>query len=115
MPVSSLATVLAVVNNNIFWGPAQAFRVDTAGDQNKWPSANLVDYNCIAPEASAFFPSPAYTYGLHNITADPGFVDAAAFDFTIRPDSPCVDAGDPSVGAYYGKAPDIGLFEVGHP
>jgi hypothetical protein len=106
----------SVVENNIFCGPGRAFGVDNMGSPDHSPSDNLVDNNCIAPEASApVAVSPAYTHGPHNIRVDPDFVDAAAFDFTIRSDSPCVDAGDPKVGAYYGKAPDIGLFEVGPP
>jgi hypothetical protein len=99
----------AVVKNNIFWGPGRAFGVDHD------PSDNLADYNCIAPEAAVATASPAYAYGPHNVRVDPGFTNAATLDFTIRPDSPCVDAGDPNVGSYYGKAPDIGLFETGHP
>jgi len=99
----------AVVKNNIFWGPGKAFGVDHN------PTDNLADYNCIAPEATVTTTSPAYTYGPHNIRANPGFIEAAALNFTLKPDSPCVDAGDPSVGAYCGKAPDIGLLEMGHP
>jgi hypothetical protein len=99
----------AVVENNIFWGPGKAFGVDHD------PRDNLADYNCIAPESAVASISPAYTYGPHNLRADPGFVNAAALDFTIKPDSPCADAGDPATGACYGKAPDIGLFETGHP
>lgn len=99
----------AVVKDNVFWGPGKAFGVDHN------PSDNLADYNCIAPEATVATASPAYTYGSHNIRADPGFTDAASLDFTIRPGSPCVDTGDPNVGLYYGKAADIGLFETGHP
>jgi hypothetical protein len=99
----------AVVKNNIFCGPGKAFGVDHD------PRDNLADYNCIAPESAVASISPAYTYGPHNLRADPGFVNAAALDFTLKPDSPCVDAGDPATGACYGKAPDIGLFETGHP
>ena len=98
----------AVVKNNIFWGPGKVFGVDHD------PRDNLADYNCIAPEAAVTTVSPAYTYESHNIRANPGFADEAALDFRIRPDSPCVDAGDPNVGAHHGKAPDIGLFEVDH-
>ncbi len=99
----------AVVENNIFWGPGKAFGVDHN------PSDNLADYNCVAPGSAVASISPAYAYGPHNLRADPGFVNAAALDFTLQPDSPCVDAGDPIIGAYHGKAPDIGLFETGHP
>jgi hypothetical protein len=96
-----------VVENNIFWGPGKAFGVDHN------PSDNRADYNCIAPEA-AIASSPAYTYGPHNIKADPRFTDPAQLDFTIRPDSPCIGAGDPNGGLGSGKTPDIGLFETRH-
>ncbi|MGA2093884.1 MAG: immunoglobulin-like domain-containing protein [Sedimentisphaerales bacterium] len=33
-------------------------------------------------------------FGHDNIAADPCFIDAAAGDFRLRPDSPCIDAGD---------------------
>ncbi len=99
----------AAVKDNIFWGPGRAFGVDHN------PTDNRADYNCIAPEATVTTASPAYTYGPHNIRTDPGFTNVATLDFTIRPDSPCVDAGDPNVASYYGRAPDIGLFETGHP
>lgn len=99
--------VNAVVENNIFGGTGPAFGVDHT------PTGNLVDYNCIAPDAQLTTASPAYTYGNHNIKADPKFVNAAVLNFTIQPNSPCADAGAPGVGAYFGEAPDIGLFETG--
>ncbi len=37
--------------------------------------------------------TPLPTDGVGNITTDPRFVNAAAGDFRLRPDSPCIDAG----------------------
>jgi len=37
-----------------------------------------------------------YGQGLHSISRDPKFVDSANRDFHLRPDSPCIDAGDPA-------------------
>jgi hypothetical protein len=37
--------------------------------------------------------SPLPTNGIGNIDADPRFVNAAAGDYHLRPDSPCIDAG----------------------
>ncbi|RKX24762.1 MAG: hypothetical protein DRP45_07510, partial [Candidatus Zixiibacteriota bacterium] len=36
------------------------------------------------------------TAGSGSISEDPTFVDAAAYDFTLLPGSPCIDAGDPA-------------------
>jgi hypothetical protein len=42
--------------------------------------------------------TPIPTDGVGNIDADPRFVNAAAGDFRLRPDSPCIDAGTNLVG-----------------
>ncbi len=50
--------------------------------------------------------------GVGNLYVDPGFTDPAAGDFTLRSDSPAIDAGDPS-GAFSdadGSRNDIGLY-----
>ena len=49
--------------------------------QDEW---SPISYTCTTP-------MPAN--GVGNITADPRFVNAAAGDFRLRPDSPCIDAG----------------------
>jgi PKD repeat protein len=46
-------------------------------------SGGAISYSCSTPLP----PGPG------NIAADPYFVDAAAGDFRMRPDSPCIDAG----------------------
>ncbi len=44
--------------------------------------------------------------GATNLTGAPGFVDAAAGDWSLRFDSPCLDRGDPA---------SVGLDLLGHP
>ncbi len=48
----------------------------------------------------------------------PGFVDAAAGDFRLTTNSPCVDAGAQAsevLDEYAGSAPDPGAYELGRP
>jgi hypothetical protein len=47
---------------------------------------------------------------------DPKMVDAAKRDFTLQPDSPCIDVGIEIPGVtdgFKGKAPEIGAYEYG--
>jgi hypothetical protein len=47
---------------------------------------------------------------------DPGWLDPENNDFRLRPDSPCVDAGETIDGIterHVGQAPDLGCFEQG--
>jgi len=89
------------------------------------------DYGLIAGDSSIDYRDHNAYYGnglgacstcaleAHAITADPGFVDAAAGDLTLLADSPLVDAGTPTgddrngtrAGLYDGLAPDLGYWE----
>lgn len=60
------------------------------------------------------------SYHANNINEDPLFVDAEAGDVSLRPDSPCIDAGDPNApdlpeddiyGNPRGPIPDMGAVE----
>ena len=59
--------------------------------------------------------------GEANIDTDPFFTDAGNGDYTLQPDSPCIDAGTADLDGdgieditdYVGLAPDMGAFEYG--
>jgi hypothetical protein len=61
--------------------------------------------------------------GEGNIDADPLFTDADNGDYTLQPDSPCLDAGTADLNGdgteditdYIGSAPDMGAFEANIP
>jgi len=46
-----------------------------------------------------------------NISQNPLFIDESNYDFTLRTNSPCIDAGIDVGLPYYGIAPDLGAFE----
>lgn len=93
------------VYNNVFYrnGGAEIGFDQTAGSNNKFynnilydPGTTLIQgggnqntfqYNCYVGNGGK---------GSNNITADPKFVDAESHNFKITPESPCIDAGDPS-------------------
>ncbi len=51
--------------------------------------------------------------GVGNITADPQFANAAAGDFHLAPDSPCIDSGDPAFPtSIAGERTDIGFYSA---
>lgn len=51
-------------------------------------------------------PSP----GTGEISADPEFTDASAFDFSLRSTSPAIDAGDPAYTDPDGTTADMGAI-----
>lgn len=100
------------VANNVFIESA-AFQFDCCGDRKLYPSGNKADYNCLVPPTKPGTKAPDDDYGSHNVIADPGFVNTEWFDFRLRENGSLIDAGDKSIGPYRGKAPDIGLYEIG--
>jgi len=51
-----------------------------------------IDYYCVNGGIQSWTPSP----GTGNLSANPLYVDEAALDFHLDPESPCVAAGDPA-------------------
>ena len=101
----------AVVKHNLFFEKT-ALQYDCCGWRKAYPSGNVADYNCLAPGTNLGQAAPQDSYGENNVLADPMVLDADKFDFRLKKGSPCIDAGDETVGKRYGKAPDIGLYEI---
>ena len=99
-------------SNSIIWGN----EVDNAYD-----SSFLHATNCCIPVVSMVNQYGIVVVGPGNIMKDPIFVDAAAGDYRLRPDSPCIDAGIDGTGVgatdlsggmrVRGGGVDIGCFE----
>ncbi|MCE5272074.1 right-handed parallel beta-helix repeat-containing protein [bacterium] len=121
--------------NNIFYSNAYAMRLRRA----PLPTASL-DYDCWyssdddwslgysgTKEKRLFFIDgkelphleqvrQEYGWEPHGLQADPRFTDQTAGDFSLSPDSPCLDRGAPLPGindGFQGAAPDMGAFERG--
>ncbi|MDP8239398.1 MAG: T9SS type A sorting domain-containing protein [Candidatus Hatepunaea meridiana] len=101
----------SVVRNNIFYAchPGRlAFR-EGVGEGS--------GYNCFFGFDSI---SGRGRTGEHNVIADPRFVGGNPCDYSLRHNSPCIDAGDPELGEDPDDTnPDIGAFfynqNIDHP
>jgi len=88
-----------VITNSIIWGHS---------DEGNDLIGCDATYSCIEypiEQTDPSDPNIIIGIGLGNIDDDPCFVDAANYDYHLRWDSPCIDAGDPCM--YYGGKRDI--------
>jgi len=110
---------LAIGNSILFDNLGAAIEASVAdgvpagGDQDPPPPMMVPDltYSDVYPAAFAGMTDPSGTDG--NLDLDPGFVDPLAGDFHLRPDSPCIDTGSPSLIDLDGSRADMGLFGGG--
>jgi hypothetical protein len=113
-----------VVRNNTFENDANVSRTSSSG--SRWVG-NVGAVNCVAGVTykknvgdtcggSGKVVSPASSSS--TVTAPFGWNNPAAYDFTLKPGSPAIDAGDPAdapatdiTGKARGLAPDAGAYE----
>ena len=109
---NAIGATLPFAVNSVIWGNEQ----DGAYDSSFRHSTN-----CCIPVVTKTDLNNILMVGPGNIMKDPRFVNAAAGDYRLRPDSPCIDAGAAggAVGAtdlsggmrVRGAGVDIGCFE----
>lgn len=92
----------ASVSSSIAFANSGTAVVAAPGTQLDWR------YNDTSPAAFWGMSDPTGSRG--NLAADPQFSDAAGGDFTLRPASPCTDAGDPTITDSDGTRADMGIY-----
>ncbi|MDQ7052816.1 MAG: right-handed parallel beta-helix repeat-containing protein [candidate division KSB1 bacterium] len=112
------------VNNTIAFINATALRVE-GGGVNGGRFQNNLFYKASKPSIKTTFKVELGYNGWFDTSAgsmagtgdisgsDPGFVDAANYNFQLKANSPAIDAGADVGVAYTGSAPDIGAYEYG--
>jgi hypothetical protein len=78
---------IALIENNIIANTSAAEPIEVLNRGN-----TLIRYNCFWNERGDTI---SMAGSMHNIFADPGFIDLPALDLHLRSDSPCIDAGNP--------------------
>lgn len=82
----------ATIYNNIIWG--------ATNDINDASSANTYqDYNCYSGNSET-----------HGVSSDPLFMNAANGDFRLKPTSPCLNTGLPTLG---NEMTNLGYTDIG--
>jgi parallel beta-helix repeat protein len=113
---------LRIVNNVVSVSSAKIYGIDS-----QLPDSVVIDHNLVHNAGAGYLATvlgkgtaslSTFTtwtgFEEHGLGADPHFVDASAFDFELRPDSPAVDSGRFLAGVtdgYVGTAPDRGFAE----
>jgi len=97
-PPSVIMMQLNMYNNIVFDNSAMMGGEDIFIFEQGYNVTDLT-FNLFNNDFSDIFSNQLLTVG-SNIDEDPLFVDAEAGDFSLQPDSPCIDAGDPD-------APDV--------
>ncbi len=109
------ATAMLVMHDNLFTGNGHYGVNAPPGDF----AAGAFDHNGFFGNLKGAAIPPLAT-GPSDVLADPRYIDAAAGDFRLAPDSPAVNAGvdtgldvnGPAPGLYNGLAPDLGPEET---
>jgi parallel beta-helix repeat protein len=118
--VSTGADGTKVWNNTVYRNNGSGVNIQkgTVAPTNTVVQNNIVFANTAAQIVDAGVGSTIN----HNLTNDPNFVNAAAFDFKLQPSSPAIDAGTPlsqittdfrKAARPQGVTHDIGAYEVG--
>ena len=98
-----------VFQNNILVANQNGLRIE-----NGWePYYPTWEYNLVFGNNVDYVGIRDQTGIAGNIHADPCFVNANAGDYHLRPDSPCIDAGDPISDFGLEPEPDGGRIDMG--
>lgn len=86
-----------LITSNVVVAPAGQSAIECSSDFD--PDRPILQFNdAFAPGGTAWAGSCPDLTGIEgNLSSDPRFADAAGGDFALRSDSPCIDAGDPSL------------------
>lgn len=111
-PPIEQAFILDIYNNIVFNNFSTGNGDDLFIVENAFPGKNLVvslfnnDFSDLSVDCVSQFGCTTEINQGNNINQDPLFVDSEAGDFSLLPDSPCIDAGDPNAP----DVPDTDIF-----